>query len=85
MTRKNIISVLERYLHSELTAENVEDWANAVEIRDDIEFGIKNEETVLDAVYILANPVLEGSLPPEMARSLIERLRTEPVVSASED
>jgi hypothetical protein len=78
LTSDAIISILERYLQSELTAQEVEDWANAVEMRDDIEFGIDDDEVIMNAVGELANPVLTEPLTPESAMALIEKLRMSP-------
>ena len=84
LTSDIIISILERYLQSELTAQEVEDWANAVEMRDDIEFGVDDDETIMNAIGELANPLLTEPLTPKSAKALMEKLRTA-AVSAPED
>lgn len=75
LTGENIISILERYLQADLTEQEVEDWANAVEMREDIEFGNNNDKITMDAIFELANPALEGELTPETARALIEKMQ----------
>ena len=67
LTKKDIHLVLDRYLRSELTSKEVEDWADAFDMRDDV--GFEDEDTI-DIIGELANPVVP--LTPEYARKLIE-------------
>lgn len=72
LTAADITSILKRYLNGELTEQQVEDWANLVETREDITFGIhEDENVVVEAIHDLANPALEGALTHEGARKLI--------------
>jgi len=64
-----VASILRRYERGELTAEQVEAWANLVEVRDDIEF----DASATDAISYLANPLINGRLA-EVAPKLLERL-----------
>ena len=50
-----VASILRRYEKGELTAEQVETWANLVEVRDDIEF-----DGSAGRHFYLANPLLMG-------------------------
>jgi len=70
---EDIIRILDRFLSHELSMERVEDWANAVEMRDDIEYG---NDLVKEAIFDLANPVLQGALTIEMAKRWKERLKS---------
>ena len=68
----HILLILQRYLNGELDEQQVEDWANLVEIREDITFGVhEDEKAVMEAIHDLANPVLEGALTHERAKKLI--------------
>ena len=65
--------VVERFLLGELTSSNVQEWAEAVELRDDVDF----DDTELDLarlMFILANPEVNGPLTPERARELLSAL-----------
>ena len=64
-----VASILRRYERGELTAEQVETWANLVEVRDDVEF----DASATDAISYLANPLINGPLA-EVAPMLMERL-----------
>ena len=72
LTKENIISILERYLRSELTAKEVESWAEATDQRDDVKFGMDGDEDIIEFIGELANPIVP--LAPEYAQKLIDEL-----------
>ena len=55
---EDVLSVLARWQRGELAPEAVEEWANLVELRDDLAL----EPVVADAIFDLANPALQGPL-----------------------
>jgi hypothetical protein len=63
--------VLDRCLAGDLSAEQLEDWANAVESREDIAFEPRD---VIDLVAELANPTLFRPLTQETVRDLVGRV-----------
>ena len=71
---EHLLSVLRRFQDGQIGAAEVEEWANAIEMRDDIGFETESEEVVRDIVHVLANPELAGPLAPAVAEDLIERL-----------
>jgi hypothetical protein len=70
----HLLSVLRRFQAGELGAAEVEEWANAIEMRDDIGFEAGSKEVVRDAIHALANPELAGPLTQEVGRNLVDRL-----------
>src|SRR6266702_15623 len=62
LTRRDIVSVLQRFVGGKIDADAVEAWGNLVECREDIEFEPWHEEAVADAIHDLANPDLSGRL-----------------------
>src|SRR5919204_27436 len=71
LTPEHISRVLRRFLAGELTARDVEQWAAAVECRDDVAMS----ELVKEVVFDLANPSLQGELNDDRAKLEIARLR----------
>jgi len=69
---KDIASILSRYVNSELSARDVEDWANAVEGRDDI--GYDPSAVAGVTLHELANPALVRQLNVQRATELIGQL-----------
>ena len=73
LERDHVLEVLTRWLRGELAVEAVEDWANLVEVRDDLSHD-PADPAVADAIFDLANPVLQGPLS-EVGPALIEKLK----------
>ena len=74
LTRADLISVLKRYRDGKLTALEVEEWANAIENRDDIDFDPDHESEIDDIMYDLANPTLDHQLSPALAGKFLAQL-----------
>jgi len=73
LERRDIVAVLQRYAAAEIDASTVEDWANLIECREDIQFESGYEEAIAAAIFDLANPVLNGQLQtllPDILSSL---------------
>ncbi|MDO6415128.1 hypothetical protein Q4F19_12120 [Sphingomonas sp. BIUV-7] len=63
LTRKDIADVLRRYQAGLLKAGEIGRWASLVECREDLEFEMRHEAVVADAIFDLANPDVQGTLP----------------------
>lgn len=72
----NLVQILRRFVAGELTCDEVEDWANLVESREDIRFEPGHDALVKDVVFQLANPLLNAAITSELAERLLARLRT---------
>ena len=70
----HIAHVLSRFLIEDAAASEVENWANAVEGRDDIGFESANEQLVRELVHEVANPLLTQPLTRERAIELLKRI-----------
>jgi hypothetical protein len=70
----HIIAVLGRYLAGNISSATVEDWANLLECREDIDLSGGADGRTGTVLHELANPVLFAPLSPERARSLINSL-----------
>lgn len=67
---RHVISTLERFLSGELSALDVEEWANLIEMREDIEF----DAVTKDAIWELANPQLTEQLTISAAKRIVTAL-----------
>jgi len=63
--------VLRAFLGGSLSANQLENWANAVEGRDDVSF---EPREMIDLVTELANPLLFKPLSTETAREMLQRI-----------
>ena len=69
MRAADIVEVLDRFLEGDLSAEDIETWADAIECRDDVDY-----DEVKDVVWELANPAITHSFGREEALVLRKRL-----------
>lgn len=54
--------VLQRYIAGAVSEGNLEDWANALEGREDIKYANPKKDIVKEIIYELANPTLVGKV-----------------------
>lgn len=71
VTRADIIRVLDASLQGAIDLNELEQWANVVECRDDIDY---EQQELQDAVFMLANPVLHGAITRESLIALKSNL-----------
>ena len=74
LERQHVITVLRRYLSGELSESCVEDWANAIEGREDVGAESGFENLLSEVIYRLANPLLTHSLSKGFAKDQLEQL-----------
>lgn len=77
MNSENIRKTLERYLKGDLSLNDVEDWANLIEGREDIAFNQADEELLDEVIYELANPELTEQLSNKRAEEIVSLLTNE--------
>jgi len=75
LRREDIIFVLDRYLQSGLSALDVEQWANAIEGREDIGYEAGYGSSISATIHTLANPFLTTPLNIQTAKELIGQLK----------
>jgi hypothetical protein len=74
LARRHVAAVLERFANAGIDAATVEEWANLVEWRDDIQLEPGHQDTIAAAIHDLANPLLQGPLV-DLAPRLLSSLR----------
>ena len=67
---EDILKLLRRYLDGELTAEQVVDWADLVECREDIGYPEGQQDVLSHAIFQLANPDINGGITPELVKQI---------------
>lgn len=65
LTRSHIQNAISMFLKGGIDRNELERWANIIEMREDIDFEEANEEIINEVIYCLANPYLEGQLSEE--------------------
>jgi hypothetical protein len=69
-----IQGVLKYFLAGECTAKELEDWANLIECREDLEFEKQRYEPIENVIDCLANPILQGEITTASCEALLSSL-----------
>ena len=67
LSAADAIRLLERYLGGELTAQQVEHWAELLEMRDDLGFEERWAAELRRLLSLLANPEINETITPSLA------------------
>tara|TARA_R110002124_G_scaffold36007_3_gene116319 strand:- start:1555 stop:1902 length:348 start_codon:yes stop_codon:yes gene_type:complete len=74
VTASQVQKVLKRFLDEEVSTQELVDWANLIECREDLEFESGKHDKIANVIHILANPTIERMLTPEYCKELINIL-----------
>ena len=74
--KKHMLNILCTYLKGKITELEVENWANAIESREDIEIEICSKRLINEIIYELANPYLTEKLTKDRAKDLYNKLNS---------
>ena len=70
LTRKDVSNIFERYLVGELESDDLVNWANFLEIRDDLGFESSAEKILDRIIFWLANPEINFDINTELVKNL---------------
>ncbi len=68
ITKADFSNVAQYYLDNKISVDELEDWANAVECREDIDF---ENEKIKQFVFELANPIIDGEINIEKVKKMV--------------
>ncbi len=74
--KEHLLQILDRYLDNALTATDLENWADAIECREDIAYETDYEDIINDIIFYLANPTLNEPISPKSVKQYISQLST---------
>ena len=74
LKKEHLIHILNQYLNHSLSAIDLENWANAIECREDIIYETEGEDFINDIIFDLANPILNAPISPELVKQYITQL-----------
>ena len=72
MSRDDIVKILQRSLDKKISFLEIEEWANLIECREDIDF---EDEKTQEMIFKLANPYLYGELYEKQVLSYLNELK----------
>jgi len=74
LKKRHIIDALTKYINEIVSSQEIEQWANLIEGREDIKYEEGSEETIKEAIFELANPTLVQPISDSSAKEMIIRL-----------
>lgn len=72
--RIHVLDVLNRFIAGEIHSKEIENWANLIECREDLDAEHDFTKEINDVIFKLANPILEGELSIEFCSKLTGEL-----------
>jgi hypothetical protein len=75
LTCKHILLILEKYCAGTINENEVEEWANIIENREDIGRDKAHENKITQIIYELSNPYLMEPLTKQRAEFLMSKLK----------
>lgn len=74
LTTKHLSNILKRCILGDISVLEVENWANLIECREDLDYEELNYERIEEIIFRLANPELEGDLNMSIVKKIAESL-----------
>lgn len=74
LTKEHFLGVMDRYLAGSLSAEQLEEWAESLEQREDVAFSPEAETVLDETLFCLANPSINLGISNESIRQLRGRV-----------
>jgi hypothetical protein len=74
LTRADVLRILSGFLAENLSAKDVEEWADALEAREDVAEEPGYDELLKELIFELANPLLTEPITHDRAKRWIDRL-----------
>jgi hypothetical protein len=71
---QHITQILQSYLNHQITELEIENWANAIESREDIATENDEKDLLEQIIFDLANPLLTTPLTPQLAHHYLNQL-----------
>jgi hypothetical protein len=75
LTRDRAVQVLDRVLSGQLSIEDLHQWADTIEVREDIDYEEPYSETLRRLIFELANPKLQGDVSSDSIGQMVAELR----------
>jgi hypothetical protein len=75
LTSMDVMQLLNGYLDGRLSADDCREWAESLEVRDDVGREPGREEELAEFLFEIATPEVAGELTPQRAQQWISRLQ----------
>ena len=72
ISKQDFTNVLQRCIECEITFDDLTNWANAIECRDDLDF---ESEEMQEIVFELSSPEINGEITKERLQEMVNELQ----------
>lgn len=73
LTKEAAVTILERYLDGQITSGEIEKWADAIELREDIVYESSSFEWLESVITTLSAPEINGLIDAKQVQALLEQ------------
>ncbi len=74
VTKSHIRNAVTQFLNGSINSAELEGWAEIVEVREDLECDPEHKAQISNAVFDLANPILQGQITTERCEDILVSL-----------
>lgn len=74
LKKEHLLRIMDRFLADDITAAQLQEWAENLEAREDVAFDPKEEELLDEIFFRIATPFINESLTKEVARKMRDEL-----------
>lgn len=73
LTKPDFLRIIDRFLEGQIRTSQLQEWAENLEVREDVAFDEKNKELLDDLLFRIATPEVNESL----TRDVVQRMKEE--------
>ena len=77
LTKTILQTIVQRYLNRELKAQDIHQWAEFLELRDDVDYLEDHKDFLHTIMHELANPLMAGALTMKRAEQILQKLQND--------
>jgi hypothetical protein len=74
LKKDEFLRIIDRFLSCEISAGQLQEWAENLEVREDVAFDPKEAELLDDVFFRIATPEINEPLTPEVVRRMRDEL-----------
>lgn len=74
LTEEHFLLVMDRFLSGSITADQVVEWAENLEKREDVAFSQEKAQVLDELLFCLANPAINYAITPDNIAKLRDEL-----------
>ena len=74
LKKEDLLRIIDRFLTGEVTAAQLQEWAENLEVRDDVTFDEEEKESIDDVFFRLATPEINEPLTLQSVQKMKDEL-----------